>query len=461
MGERIRLFVNRKEELERLIGCIRNKIDVIVYGLRGVGKTAILEELRRMLLDEGVGVIFINGYEIASYQDLATLISSESVEPRMLLSELFARDDKIIIIDEFTAFLRVFVGKRAFPSMERAIMFLRTLIEKRRNRNGESVILCSSAIGLVRRLTRKYFAPLFRQLKTFWVKPMSLEDAKKLADKLCKKHSCEVVELVGGMPFYIIKICEEVSMGKNPKEAIEYLLSDPSGDLNIYFQGLYEKLSPPERYILHLIARGICRFSKISERLTVDVSIYLKRLQTSGIIKKIKKGPKEAYYDIEDSVFKAWLALQDIPSLGKISIKSIIVSSLSFESMVRDMFREITRRIEIKDFAGQNCELRPSRITKYNKDGIDIDALLILDGEAIVVECHFWGPAKREKIDQLLKNSEYVEQYLGLKVVDKILVSYFGFTEDTIEVAKDKRIKLLAATQLREIQRKMGRYWGF
>jgi len=290
---------------------------------------------------------------------------------------------------------------------------------------------------------------------------MNLEDAKRLADKLCRRYCSEVVELVRGMPFYIVKMCEEINLGKEPIEALEYLLSDPNGDLNIYFQALYDKLSPPEKYILHLIARGISRFSKISERVTFDASIYLKRLLLSDIIKKIKKGPREVYYEIQDPVFKTWLALQEVPSLGRLSIKSLIVSSLSFEAMIREMFRETTVAIEIKDFLGRRVIIPPAKVIKYSKDTIDIDALLIYDDKAIVVECHFWGSAKEDKIYQLLKCTRYVEENLGLEVADRILISYYGFEDKTTELARRHNIKLLAAPQLRDIQKKTGKNWGF
>ena len=455
------VFVDREKELGLLIEYVQNRIDVIVYGLRGIGKTMLLEELGKRLKDMGKETLFINGYEVVSPEDVATMIKSEATDPRIILSELFSKDSTVIIIDEFAAFMRIFVGKRVFPSLRRVAMFIRTLIEKRRRRGGESIILCSSAIGLVRRLAKRYFAPLFRQLKMFYLGPMSLEDARRLAEKLCGEYSNEVIELVRGVPFYIVKMCEEINIGRKPIEAIEHLLSDPNGDLNIYFQALYDKLSPPERYILHLIARGVSRFSKISERVTFDISIYLKRLLLSDIVRKIRKGPKEVYYEINDPVFKAWLALQEIPSLGRLSIKSLIISSLSFEAMIREMFREITTEIEIEDFLGQKVTIRPAKVVKYSKGKVDIDALLIHGDKAVVVECHFWGPAKEEKIEQLLKNARYVEDNLGLKVVDKILISYFGFEAQTTNLAKKQGIKLLAAQQLREIQKITKKNWGF
>ena len=49
----------------------------------------------------------------------------------------------------------MFVGKKTFTSFKRIAMFLRTLIERRRKRKGESVILRSSAIGIVKRLTSR------------------------------------------------------------------------------------------------------------------------------------------------------------------------------------------------------------------------------------------------------------------------------------------------------------------
>jgi len=128
----MRVFVDRDEELETLIGYINNKLDVIIYGLRGIGKTSLLEELADRLRSEGRSVISINGYEIASPQDVAILVGSEAQDPRILLSELFMKDQTVIIIDEFMAFLRVFVGRRALPSIKRAAMFLRALIEKKK-----------------------------------------------------------------------------------------------------------------------------------------------------------------------------------------------------------------------------------------------------------------------------------------------------------------------------------------
>ena len=456
-------FINRERELSEFLSYIGNNTHILLYGLRGVGKTALLDKLTEILVSRDYSVIRINGYDISSIMDVATIINYRGeINPKLILAELFRRDGDVIIIDEFTAFMRVFVGKTYFPSIEKVAMFIRNAIQRRSKRNGKSIILCSSSIGLVKKLTSKYFAPLFRELKHYFLGPLSYEDAVKLAEIHCKRYSMDVVNLVGGMPFYIIKLCQEVNAGFEPKQALERLLLDPHGDLHIFFHALYEKLSPEERYILHLISRGINRYSKIRERTIRDPYPYINKLLSEGIIKKVRKGVKEAYYYIVDKLFSTWLASREIPSLGKISLDAIIVSSMGFESAVREMLRELPYELEIMDALGRRVVLRPPKqVFRYAKHDREIDAVAVYDNGVVVIEAHFWGPADINKVNQLIRNAEFVEKDLGLEVIDKILVSYFGFKEKTIEKARTENVKLFSAKELKEIQKRAHMYWGF
>ena len=113
------IFVDRDRELKESLAYVRNNTNVLLYGLRGVGKTALLEKLVEILSSEGINVLKINGYEISSIHDVASIIDHRGeIDAKLILSELFMKDDYVIIIDEFTAFMRIFVGKTLFSSLD-------------------------------------------------------------------------------------------------------------------------------------------------------------------------------------------------------------------------------------------------------------------------------------------------------------------------------------------------------
>lgn len=458
------VFVDREKELKLLMEYVRNRLFVLVYGLRGVGKSAILRELARRLMASGEKVLYVDGLLITCTEDMAKLVGCEERDPRGVLSALLSLDDHVIIVDEFLYVFRALMNRRVLPSLEAIATYLRGLLVRRRERGGKSVILCSSSIGVVEKLTRDYFAPLFREMKVVLVEPLDMESAIRLAMSMGvgKKDAMEIVSLVGGMPLYVIKMCEEVKSGLTPREALRKLLTEPTGDLNIYFTALYEKLTPEERLIVHLLARGITRYARLRERTHREPTVYLRKLMMEGLVIKVKKGPKDSHYVLKDRVFAAWLQLQEIPSLGRISFETVIVSSLAFEALVRDLLRMVTREIRITDALGRTVLVRPAReVVKWSRGGVDVDALVIEHDSIVVVEAHFWGAAGRDKVEQALRCSEVVRKYFSLPVRDVWVVSYFGFSEDAIERARETGVKLLSARELREIQRYTGIYLGF
>ena len=81
--------MDRSGEIETLTRYVENNVDIIMYGLRGVGKTALLEKLSKVLSEKGIKVLFINGFEIDSIHDLVVPIGLSISDLEIALSELF------------------------------------------------------------------------------------------------------------------------------------------------------------------------------------------------------------------------------------------------------------------------------------------------------------------------------------------------------------------------------------
>lgn len=455
------MFVDREEELNRLLRLVEKRDNILIYGLRGIGKTALLKELYRRLMDMGIKVSYVDGFSIFSPGELASKFNLDGREPANLILEKFFRlDNMVLILDEFTYMMEAFSGRKPYSRIEDVARHFRSLLEERSDRGGCSLILCSSALGFVSRLLSRYFAPLFRMFSTLRLGPLPLDDAAKLAESygLAQNKAFRVAELCQGNPYYIIRVSSEVD--DNVEVALENLLTREDGSLNLYFSALFERLQPEEKFILHLLARSERRFSEIEEKMLRDPSPYLRKLLAEGLIKKFRAG-RQATYRHSDRVFMAWLALQETPSLAKMSFKTIYTSSMGFEAQVREMLREIPHKIVLKDIAGGNVVFTPyKRVIRYVGRDFELDALCINDG-ATIVEAHFWGRADKKKIMKFHRNLMKAEKTLGIPIAQRIMISYFGFSEDAIDIASKFEIRLLDKRHLREMQRKAGVNWGF
>lgn len=457
-------FFDREIELEEILGCIDHKIDVLIYGLRGIGKTTLLEKVKVILKEKRKNVIFINGYDIFSARDIFAILSEKILDIRNnnakdALTLLFEKNESVIIIDEFTSLLQTFSRYMPFRNTEDVARHVRALLQSRRKNEGESVIISSSAIGLVKRLVMRYFAPLFREFKVAYIGPMDLQAIYELSKlyEISDEYAKKIALLSGGNPFYAKKLIERTLVKrKSPEEVLNELLT-PNGDLDLYFSSLMSTLKPEERFILHLIARGVSRFYELEKQIVRDPTPFLKNLVLEGIISKATKKKKFSEYFLEDNMLKTWLLQQDVPSLGRISSESIFVSSLSFKALVREMFRKIDKVISLKDFTGQKGTIAPFKsIFNYKGSDFDIDMIGIsFDNKACVAEIHFWGKATYKKVKQLLKNVEKYKEAFTYPISNLLLISYFGFdlNEEEIDFVKKHKITLLSSKELKRIQK--------
>ena len=55
------MFIDREDELNTLERLVEINASVIVYGLRGIGKTTILKKLKEHLEQKNIETLFIDG----------------------------------------------------------------------------------------------------------------------------------------------------------------------------------------------------------------------------------------------------------------------------------------------------------------------------------------------------------------------------------------------------------------
>ena len=89
MRPQISYFVNREEELQRLLELIRGKSKVLILGLRGYGKTSlVVKTIEEFEKREGKICIYINCLRVYDGKDLLLEAASEFQGKEKLAEEL-------------------------------------------------------------------------------------------------------------------------------------------------------------------------------------------------------------------------------------------------------------------------------------------------------------------------------------------------------------------------------------
>lgn len=108
------LFINRKEEIDVLLGVQRAGFNAIVFGERGSGKTSLLRQLQYRMRQESKDPIFVDGslpqgaldiLELLRYQVAGSRYRSRSVLPEhMLPQEVLTDSEKLLrSVEELSA----------------------------------------------------------------------------------------------------------------------------------------------------------------------------------------------------------------------------------------------------------------------------------------------------------------------------------------------------------------------
>ncbi len=361
-------FVNREELLKEMIDELSNLNSTdgyALYGIRRVGKTSILKELKRRLekkkrivpvytslwdlvefsveefcrrLSEEVldsyrkllGIKFravelfkaplslmrkISSLKIV-YEDIEFILSFKGKDLSTLIERTFMLPEKlasatetkcILMIDEFPDIVNLELkGEKAGI---RIVKKIRTVAEKWRR---TALCISGSIRSTLDLVALSPASPFYRQLIIKQVKPLE----KKYVVELLKKNldiedeACdEVYRFSGGIPFYVQFIGKILSRKKgririkDVKLAEEEFLNEEG---NILFIGDFERLSRGEKLVLKALVQGGETPAEVRKNIggkLSNPSMVLKMLEDKGIVERKERGR----YRIADPVFKLWL----------------------------------------------------------------------------------------------------------------------------------------------------------
>jgi len=438
------VFINREEELNRLHELYNSflkgaRIGVLVYGLRRVGKTRLIQEFIKDKASIEVNCAFIGDAKqfynkiltlilerfnppdewIKKVDNIMNTISSEIGSYEYALNMLVKISEmtnlKIVaFLDEFHLFLdklSVKVAREEKTNKKRATLdllwVLKSVVDK-----GRVFFILSSSLGwekiqeLMQRKTKEH--PLLGIFERIEVKPLSKEDTIKLAraynEDLTEEQLISIAEISGGIPKIVISIAIRAKRNESIANLAVKMLKD--GEFDDFFENLIKLIDEVIPYdypliisVLLKIAEGIKTAKEISSSLKIDERIVrgvLLELVKSGLLKRTNKRPTE--YDITYPLLSTWLLIKESRKVfEKIYESSRLMSllGLTAESYIRELLTEaVGRRIVIYEdekgtyFCGtvDKLELNLKRILGKKDTDIFFSKLSLRNSDIVAYE---------------------------------------------------------------------------
>jgi len=448
--------------------------------VKGYGKSALAGAISSYLEKNKVKTLFINCLKIIDPASLLVEANRDwekinrkgrfkvetGLDAREILDvffdELSKEHVRVLILDEITSLLKRFGEFSPFSSIGGAKAVAGYIKDYLDNTN-LGVLASDTSIGAVYDLILDYSSPMLKSFqRVILLDPLQLTDAADLLEKFMAKLGKVVDKNIAqiaaqrlfGVPQYIIFLAYALPDNPTEKRVEETIIEElTTGTLNTYFELFFEKFPPEQRAVLYSISRGANTYTSISKQFTsINTVRALKELVKANIVKKIEKGKRKITYTIYDRVFATRLKLKDFPDLKKETVQRILLSTLSFESYIREILNSLKQSIEITDAKGEKITIpKLEKVKRLIKNNIEIDVLGIIKGnEVLIAECYFGGKAKIDKAIELEKEIKIAEK-IGYKVKKPIIVSYFGFDKKLIDYAKNKKIYLIQAEQIRKL----------
>ena len=464
------MFIGREDELSFLEDRYhaRGGQLIMVYGRRRVGKT---EMLRKFC--EGKPHVFYACTESTDEQQLAAfserMLQSDLPAARYItrftdwkqalesIPELPHRDRKLLVIDEFPYMVR---GNRSIPSI------LQNLWDARLKDENVMIILCGSAMSFMEKEILAEKNPLFgRATGILKMRGMDFYDAVRFVPAYSPLEKIAVYAILGGIPHYLRQfddrfsvkenICRSILMrGSILYSEVEFLMRQEFRETAVY------------NAIIQAVALGNTRMNDIYQKTQIEkskLSIYLKNLIDLGILCRefsIESKPKEmagsqrGLYRVADPFFRFWYAFI-FPNLSELETGDVegiwqhIVEpqleryiSLPFEEICRQYLRRENRR-----------DALPFHFTKigrwWNKqEELDIVACDAGGERFLLGECKYRNaPVGVGELEHMRQKLSFCRPGDELHYV---LFSKSGFTEELVQKAGERKVKLVTAEELVE-----------
>ncbi len=311
----IRQFINRTQELGFLEEKYQQKSFqcIVLYGRRRIGKT----ELVKQFIQNKPALYFLADKRgtASNVERFKGKVADLLGEPRVQLDtfdQVFrylvkksGTQQLVIIIDEFPYLLE---KDEAIPSI------LQLSIDEDLQHSAFFLILLGSSVAMMEEGVLSKKSPLYGRRTGQWkLNPLPLREARYFVPAYSLATAIELYAVLGGVPFYLAKINEQLSLREN----IEQLILQKGEVLyeEIDFL-LKEELRDPSTYksILEAVAAGCSKTVEIANKANLkvqDLDKYLKTLQTLGYLERrtpITESPssKRSIYQIKDQFVRFW-----------------------------------------------------------------------------------------------------------------------------------------------------------
>lgn len=298
--------IGRKKEINEVIGILarKNKNNPILIGEAGVGKTAIVEELANMIVNNNVPD-FLKNKKILSI-NIASIISGTKYRGEFeekltkILNECEANDDLIIFIDE----IHTIVGAGGAEGAIDASNILKPILAR-----GTLKIIGATTINEYKKFITEDKALDRRFQKVYIKEPNSIETyhiLKKIKNEYEKFHN---VKISNKLLKNIIELSNKYIFDRNnPDKSID-ILDEACAYTSILSNNYANKLLNNELTKIHFMKENSIRKSdfksalkykeKEQEILKMNIKFNQNRVSLETIIKIIESKCNSNIYDLE------------------------------------------------------------------------------------------------------------------------------------------------------------------
>ena len=440
------MFVGRKKELNTIKEFLASKGALLVYGLRRVGKTTLIDKAVRnngrpyiyfecQLADEETNVsLFVDllkeqlGFVDAKFETFLPVFKE--------LNKQFP--NYVVVIDEYSL-MKQYYFKNKRPNMsenaDKLDSEFQSIID--RHINNLNLILSGSSIHIMKQLT-DYKNPLYgRFIDKIPLQQFSYLDAKKMLTSVSNRDLISFYSVFGGSPYVLEKINDMKSLKNNICE----LLLDENGKLRTHLlNNVINKFDndPDLHDILDVIKNGSKKYKEIEAQAHIQTAGLLdkrlnKLLELDIIEAKFPIGREndrtKKYYQIKDNLLKFYYAYvfrqeNRIKLLSPLRYYDLYIQpsinefiSKRFENIVRNYFTFAISRGQYPDVID---------IGSYFTANSEFDCVLKkANGKYAIYEIKFY----KNPMSLLEQQEEYrqVQQIKGLNIDEIGFVCSAGF----------------------------------
>lgn len=447
------MFIGRDTELARLNHLYNSDQFefVVIYGRRRVGKTRLIREFCK----DKKSIYFISreANQMINLQNFSADVAAVTVPEAggnfqfqdwetafEYIRKQAAQERLILAIDEYPYLAQSF---RPISSI------LQAHIDHYLKDTKLFLILCGSSMSFMENQVLGYKSPLYgRRTAQFKIKSFSFFDARKFMEGFSEEESAILYGATGGIPEYLKKINNEVSLKQNICDLFlredAPLYEEPSNLLK-------QELREPSTYngIIEAIAKGASRSNEIATKNGLESNLcakYLSSLISLGIIEREKPinepNGKKSIYRITDQMFRFWYRF--IPDnmssiadgMGDAVYERAIAPQLSnymgliFEQICLQYLSVINRNGEAPFLLGEKGRWWGN--DSVNKKQAEIDVVSLRDNQGLFGECKWRNaPIGLSILQQLIEKS----RLLPVAKPYYYLFSKVGFTDDCVEIA--------------------------